>query len=511
MKRLSKTRIQNGRQCHKRLWLDCHTPKFADWSSSSQSRLHEGRDFGILAQSLLGGGYVIEADHFHLPDALVDTAQQLALPVAQAPMLFEPAFQYRNVSVRVDAFSRSTRGDHLIEVKSVTTAKEVHAWDCAIQTWVARGTGCNVTKVSVAHLNREFVLKQPGDYDGLLACTDITDQVEALLPKLEALVCELQAVANGKEPRIRTGPHCFAPYDCPYLAHCRAQEPPGPDFPIEQLPNAGKLIDRLREAGIKDIRNIPEPMVAQERHLRIIRATHSGKPYVSSALATTLQAIPYPRYFLDFETIQFAVPRWVGTRPFQQIPFQFSCHVDAGDGQLGHTDYLDLTGADPSRRFAEALIDAVDTRGSVIVWNRGFESGRIRELATRFPDLAKALTRIIERMVDLLPMYREGYYHPDMQGSWSLKSVLPTIAPDLDYNALCVGDGMAAQDAYRQAIAPKTSAEERFQLQANLREYCRPDTFAMVRLIAGPGKVAQQRFKALPKQTNQTHQQEPCP
>ena len=160
--------------------------------------------------------------------------------------------------------------------------------------------------------------------------------------------------------------------------------------------------------------------------------------------------------------------------------------MEPGDGSLRHTGFLDLSGHSPLARFVDSLIEAIGEHGPVLVWNRSFEATRIRELATMFPHRAEALLAIIERIVDLLPIYREHYYHRDMLGSWSIKAVLPTVAPDLDYGDLEVGDGAAAQDAYITACSADTDDITRQQIRENLLAYCERDTFAMVRLAQGP-------------------------
>lgn len=179
----------------------------------------------------------------------------------------------------------------------------------------------------------------------------------------------------------------------------------------------------------------------------------------------------------------FVIPRWEGTRPWAtQVPFQWSCHIEYAPGKLRHDMFLDVTGDDPRRAFAESMIKALGDEGPVFVYNATFETGRITELAERFFDLAPALLTINERVVDLLPMARQHYYHPAMKGSWSIKAVLPTIAPDLDYNELEVGNGGDAQLAYAEIIHPDTPVERKSRLTEGLRQYCTLDTLAMVRL-----------------------------
>ena len=479
---LSKSRIQSGRQCHKRLWLELHDPKAARWTPSARARLDEGTRFGELARELLGDGVLVSADHLHVDEALAETATLLARPCAEAPMLFEPAFSHEGVRVRVDAFQCDGDQDTLIEVKSTTSVKAEHVWDCAIQTWVARGAGRNVTRILHGHVDTSFVYRTEGDYRGLLKLVDITDEVEAQVPRIARIVEELKQVAMGPMPAMPTGSQCFSPYECPFLAHCRATEPPGPEFPVAMLPRAGRLVGKLASAGHVDLRDVPETALRSRMHLRVAASTRTGETFVSADLRRLLAGIDYPRSYLDFETITFVVPRWLGTRPFQQLPFQYSLHTESHDHTMRHDAFLDASGQPPLQGLVENLLNAIEKKGPVIVWNQGFEGARLRELAQLFPQHAKDLLALVGRMVDLLPIYRQHYYHRDMRGSWSIKAVLPTIAPELDYGTLGVADGGEAQNAYLLVCDPATSAAKRERLRGQMLAYCERDTWAMVRL-----------------------------
>jgi hypothetical protein len=488
--RLSKSRIQSGRQCHKRLWLELHEQSAVKWGDAAQARLDEGTSFGELAQDLLGGGLLIEADHFHVREALAETAAALARPRKDVLRLFEAAFEYEGVRVRVDALERGLRSDTLIEVKSTTQVKDEHVWDCAIQTWVVRGAGRPLRRVLLAHADNSFVYTRKDDYEGLLVTEDITERVEALLPEIPGIVAKLKKVAAGPMPRIATGGHCHEPYGCPLLDHCLASEPAPPDYPVTLLPRGGRLVEWLCSEGYLDLRDVPEALLPSDLHKRVAAATRDDKPYVSKELAGILDAIPYPRFYLDFETISFVVPRWLKTRPFEQLPFQFSCHVETARKSLWQESFLDTSGNSPLTAFADRLVEVLGEKGPVLVWNKGFEGSRIAALAERFPKKRAALLRIVGRLVDLLPIYREHYYHRDMLGSWSIKNVLPTIASDLDYSNLAVGDGGAAQGAWREAIHAETAPERHEELRNQLLDYCGRDTMAMVRLARWrPGSV----------------------
>jgi hypothetical protein len=211
--------------------------------------------------------------------------------------------------------------------------------------------------------------------------------------------------------------------------------------------------------------------------------TVSGEAVLDPRGVSQIKSLPYPRYYIDFETIAFAVPIWNGTRPYMQVPFQWSCHVELNNNDLKHFEFLDISGKDPRRDFAESLINVVRTEGPVLVYNGGFEGARLKELALIFPDLSKELLAIVERFFDLLPFAREFYYHPNMRGSWSIKDVLPTIAPELDYSNLEVGDGSMAQEAYKELILNEVSLERKVSIRNSLLNYCRHDTLAMTEIV----------------------------
>lgn len=221
----------------------------------------------------------------------------------------------------------------------------------------------------------------------------------------------------------------------------------------------------------------------KERHKRIRAVTVSGVPYLNPEARRCLAALGHPRHYLDFETIQFAVPIWTGTRPYQQVPFQWSCHIEHEDGSLVEQGFLADNSGDPRPVFVDTLCEAVGRRSPVFIYNAAFERGRLLELAGAYPKHGKAIGSIIDRLVDLLPLARKHYYHPDLRGSWSLKAVTPTIDPDLAYENLEeVADGGMAQGAFLELIAPDIPAGRCAALREALLTCCGRDTFALVRL-----------------------------
>jgi hypothetical protein len=221
-----------------------------------------------------------------------------------------------------------------------------------------------------------------------------------------------------------------------------------------------------------------------ERQQRVKASTLSGETFFDQAgAAADLAPHQLPVYFMDFETVNFVAPIWKGTRPYQQIPFQFSIHRLSESGELQHVQFLDLSGNDPTERFASELIAACGQQGAVFVYNAGFETSRISELAARVPRLSQELFAINNRIVDLLPIARNRYYHRAQKGSWSIKSVLPCVAPDLRYDLLDgVQDGGMAVSAYLEAISADILAQRKRVIEQQLLAYCELDTFAMVRI-----------------------------
>ncbi len=419
---------------------------------------------------------------FDIPKAL--EATQAALAEQKHNPLFEAAFQHEGVLVRVDLLFIEEDGLRLVEVKSTTSVKPLHITDSAIQAWVLENAGYQVKRVELAHVNNGFVYQGDGDYKGLLTHADITQAVSEIKPKVSGWVTSFKRLLQGEMPDIATGDQCHKPYPCPFNPFCNKD---AAEYPLSLLSYSSKFLEPLSRQGITDIRNVPEAMLTTDKQRRIWMATVTGKPILDKAIADELAKLPYPRYYLDFETVGYVVPIWKGTRPYQSLPYQWSCHLETATGKLTHLEYLDVDGTQaPMRHFAESLVEKMGSDGPIFVYS-SYEAGIIKGLIEMYPDLAANLEKIIGRLVDLLPMAQRNYYHPAMKGSWSIKAVLPTIAEgvaELDYKQLDeIQNGLLAQAAYLEIIRPDTLKERREDLSRKLLNYCKLDTLAMVRLV----------------------------
>lgn len=485
---LSKSKLIAFRQCPKRLWLEIHRPEAREESRTTQAAFRTGHEVGIIAQRLYDPateGAVIDWKAEGMAAALERSRRLLT----QRQPIFEAGFSAGGGLAFADVMLPASDGQEpawkMVEVKSSTSVKRYQEDDVAIQSHIAKASGINLCAATIAHLDVTWVYPGNGDYNGLLVEKDITEAAFARGAEVAAWIAEAHKVAALAEPpAIAQGPQCGTPFPCGFRAHC-SRALPETEFPVTWLPHgsSGTLQSFLARSGARDMREVPETLLSPIQR-RVRNVTLSGQPYFDAEGARQdLRHHILPAYFLDFETIQFGVPRWAGTRPFQMLPFQFSLHRLDASGELTHSSFLDLSGNDPSEAFAAALVRDCSEPLPVFVYHAGFEGVRLKELALRFPAMASALIDIHGRLVDLLPITRARYYHPLQRGSWSIKQVLPALAPDMRYEALPgVRDGGMAMDAYLEGISPTTTSARKAAIHGELLAYCALDTLAMVEI-----------------------------
>ncbi len=487
MGELSKSKLLAYRQCPKRLWLEMHKPDLRADSQAAEAAFETGNKVGEVARRLYDpkgiGARVDVAKEGYTP-ALNRSIELLktAAPIFEAGFSADGAVAFADVVLPVSRKGESKW--RMVEVKASTSVKDYHKEDAAIQAFVSKEAGVPLAAIAIAHIDNEWVY--PGDekYRGLLIEQDVSDEVFARHDDVKEWIKGARAIVDRKAaPKQSTGDHCFVPFECPFFGHCQSGESQ-PKHSVDVLPKVAKALRAyIDENDVTELEDVPDRLLNKLQR-RVKRHTLSGKVFFDKkGAAQALSKHKLPAYFLDFETVSCAVPIWASTRPYQQIPFQFSTHGLTKAGQLSHVAFLQTDGADPSRDFAAALVDATGSKGPVFVYNAAFERSRITELAKRFRRLRKPLEHLAERLVDLLPIAQNHYYHPSQQGSWSLKSLLPAVAPDLDYSKLTgVKDGGMAMTAFLEAIDTKTDAARKAELEAQLIAYCNLDTFAMVRI-----------------------------
>jgi predicted RecB family nuclease len=478
---LSKSRFIAGYQCLLRLWNQCYNPQLASQVSSVQQAMFDaGHEVGVLATRIFPGGRLIKEDYLHHAEAVEATRE--AANDASIPSLFEAAFTYNGVRVRADILERRSDGTwNLIEVKSSTSVKGVYVLDVAVQYYVIHGAGLDIAKAGIMHINKDYVYDGTKlDLKSLFSFSDLTEEVISRQTEISDRLKTLKEMLRAPDgPKITPSRFCTSPYLCEFWEHCTRNMP---EFWVVQLNGITKeKLESLETLGVQDIRDIPSSFPLDDIQSRIRSCVIKGEEYLSPELGSELKDVAYPVHFLDFETVAPAIPRYPDTRPYQMIPFQWSDHILQQDGTLEHREYLSDEDIDPREEFARSLVQALGGEGSIFCYTF-YEKRVIEELAEHIPRLSGRLRAVLSRFKDFHSLIRRFFYHPHFYGSFSLKSVLPALVPDMKYEDLAIHDGNQASLEYLRMIDSSTPVMEKQEIKRNLKKYCGQDTFAMVKI-----------------------------
>jgi hypothetical protein len=498
---LTKSDLASFRQCPRKLWLEHHRPDLIPQNDPTLwRRANDGNIVGAKARELLGSNVIWPKGGDDRCTAATTAIAQLSTspnqPAVEVPMFRDGLY------ARADALIPSHAGGYVIRETKASTfplkpdkvtpdkPEEHHLDDVAIQVWIYQATGLPLAGAELNLLNNRWRYPGNNDYSGLFRQLTVAADIQQRIAEVPNWHAAAQRILAGALPDIQTGNQCKKPFACPFHDHCTTLDLPGPEHPLTLLPgSAGKnLARKLSERRGYTALHEPQPseLTGSDAALfcRMQMAHRTGQPILEPGCAAPFAALPYPRYYFDFEGIDLPVPRWAGVRPYEQIPFQWSCHIERAPGVFEHVEFLDLSGNDPSIPCIERMLEAMppDGPGRIFVYFQTYEAGRLRELAERHPQYRSQVDQYLARIVDLHPIVRDNYYHPAMRGSFSIKAVLPTIAPDLAYENLDeVADGIGAQVAYLYAaLDPPTTPARKAELRDRLLIYCMQDTWAMV-------------------------------
>ena len=486
---LSKSKYCGIWQCPKIAWMRKYKPEELVIDDSLTSRMEAGREVGELARGLFGS-YVdvtsYEDEKLDIPTMLDKTAEEI---VKGTEIICEAAFEADGLYCAVDILKKSEFGWDIYEVKSSTHDDEpVYMADIAYQKYVLKQCGINVTGTCLVCLNNEYIFDGTLDIHQLFKITDVAPAVFIEESRIETIIAEAKEVLESfEEPDIDLSMSCNKPYPCSFWKYCSRHVPNPSVFNLYRMPFKKKLEcykdDLITYQDLQSSGKIGnEKQLRQIQHFLEDKGTYIEKENIQSFLDT----LSYPLYFLDFETMQPVIPIYVGTKPYAQIPFQYSLHyLENEGGELKHKEFLAESGTDPRRALAEQLCADIPLGVCVTAYNKAFECTRLKELAELYPDLADHLLNIEANIVDLLVPFQSGYYYNRaMGGSFSIKSVLPAIFPndpELDYHNLeGVHNGSEAMTLF-----PKIKdmpLEEQKSARENLLKYCELDTFAMVKV-----------------------------
>lgn len=483
---LSKSLYTKGIQCPKALWLKKYKPSvLTPPDEQAQAIFETGNIVGELACQLFPDGReVLYTKNY---DEMVATTKEWM--EEGVSNIYEATFNYEGILIMVDILTVDSDGVSIYEVKSSTEVKDIYLHDVSIQYYVLQNLGYKIKSASVVHINNEYVRGESLELDQLFKIVDVTSEVQGLQSNIPSILKEFETYLEDKvnEPDIDIGKHCNKPYECDAKNYCWKVQRQIPEYSIFNIFNLGsKKQVELYNQGIIDIQDIPVDFDMTVNQAQAVENYKSKASYIDKEnIKAFLENLTYPIYHLDFETYQQAIPQYKGIKPFEQIPFQYSLHIEYEDGTLEHKEYLSQDSIDSRYELAQKLCEDIPSDVTLLAYNMSFEKGVIKRLANLFPDLSIHLLAINENMQDLmLPFQKKWYVTPSMQGSYSIKYVLPALVPEFEkaYKELeGVQNGSQAMNAF--ANLSKLREGDKEKMRTSLLEYCKLDTLAMVKIL----------------------------
>ena len=482
---LSKSRYCKARQCKKIIWLKKYKPEYAI-QKARDIVLENGTKVGQLAKGLFGKYENI--DFNENLNIMIDQTKKL---LKNKPnIITEASFNYNNNFCSVDILKNDIDGVEIYEVKSSTEISDIYLDDVSYQYYILSNLEFNIKKACIVYINNKYVKQGNLELNKLFNIEDVTEIAKSKQQEIENNIYELNKYMEehmDNEPKDDIGIKCFKPYECEFWEYCTRNLPKPNVFDIKGGMHLDKKFEKYYDGKISfnDLQNEninPKYLEQIDFELNNLQPK-IDKDYIKEII----KALNYPLYFLDYETYQVAIPEIDGTRPYQQLPFQYSLHIIKEEGAaIEHKEFLaEIEDKDFIRHFAENLIKDIPDNGSVIIYNRAFEPARNREIAEMYPDLKDELERINCNMIDFLePFKQRKYYTKEMQGSASIKYVLPALYQkdsELDYHNLpVVHNGEEASEAFLSLKGK--SKEKQKEIRNGLLVYCQLDTYAMVKI-----------------------------
>ncbi|MCX6250560.1 MAG: DUF2779 domain-containing protein [Bacteroidetes bacterium] len=442
---ISKSSFIRGTKCPKSLYLHFFQPEEQDEISEGQQSIFDtGHNVGFLAQQLFPGGIDASRGAHEKVNEAISFTQELINNGQR--VIYEAAFSDGETLCYMDILVKENNKWRAYEVKASTGVKDYHVMDAAFQYYVITRSGLPLADIFLVHINNQYIRHGEIDVQQLFTKVFMTKTILPLQEDIPGQLKSLQEMMDaGIVPDIEMGFQCTHPYDCDFMEFCRQE------LPVES--------------------GAPEAQPANRNQ---------------EALDEFKDELEYPLYFMDFETIFPAVPIHNESRPYQQIPFQYSLHIVKDhhlSSSLLHHAFLGVPPSDPRPEFIKSLLEHLGDHGSIIVWNKTFEMCRLKEIARDFPEYSDQIDQVLKRVVDLMvPFRRRHLYTPDMNGSYSLKSVLPALVPDLSYSSLEIQEGGSASLTY-ESLYYDTDQESIAKKRMDLLKYCELDTLSMVKIL----------------------------
>jgi hypothetical protein len=482
---LSKSQFLRGLQCVKSLWLYKHKRDIAVTSpdASSQNVFDTGTRVGLLAQELFPNGETIPFEGTSFSEKIERTKSCIDEGVET---IYEATFEFEGILVMVDILHKGANGWEIYEVKSSTEVKEVYLQDASVQYYVLIGSGLSISSVNIVYINNKYVRGNELEIDKLFSIANVTEKIMVLQDNIPNYLSDFEKVVdNQDEPEIEIGMHCFKPYECDCMNYCWKDVP---EYSIFDLANIRKKkAFGFYKEGVVTFDDITDLSLFSKEQQSQIQSELENRIIINKeAIQEFISGLTYPLYHLDFETFQQAIPEFEGVNPFQQIPFQYSLHIEHTEGaEPNHREFLGVEGTDPREEFIKHLIDDIPADACVLVYNENFEKTRLKELAKDFPLYEAKLMMIHDNVVDLAePFRKKHYYNYTLKGKYSIKLIMPLMVPEMAdaYKKLAlVQNGGDAMNTFPALIHMEPQQREAYR--EALLKYCELDTLSMVKIL----------------------------
>ena len=485
---LSKTDYILFRECPKNVWYKIHKPDIYYKSELSDFEKHiieTGNEVELVARQIFSDGVLIEGRD--------EAARKLTEEyiTKRQPTLFQPVFFKDSFLAAVDVlkFNEKLNSHTIYEIKASNEAdKKRHYYDLAFQVNLLRKCCLKIEEINLSHLNSDYVRSGALDIANLFKSDDVTGEINKLCEEVDLEMNQaLKYLSSETEP---PGSCC-----CIYKGrsnHCTTFNHSNPNVPkysvhdISRIGLSKKKLAELIDVGRFHLHEVPEDMKLSTNQRNQIDSHVFDRVLINQGkIRGELENLVYPLYFVDYETFPSAIPMFDDFSPYQQIPFQYSLYVlESLGAKLKHFEFLHDSATDPSKAFVESLQKYIGKAGNVIVWSKKFECAINKQIAERVPEAGDFIESINSRVYDLMDIFtKQHYVHKDFKGSTSIKKVLPVLAPELSYKELAIQEGGTAASSWIKLIGNEISLEEKSRLKKDMLEYCKMDTFAMVRIL----------------------------
>lgn len=483
---LSKSRYCKCVQCEKILWLTKYKPESVV-SEDKEAIFETGRQVGEIAKGLFGDYEDIAYDE-NLSTMIEKTEKLLQ---NKPNIITEASFSYDNNFCSVDILKNDADGVEIYEVKSSTKVKDIYLDDVAYQYFVLSNLGLNVKKACIVYINNEYIRGEELDIEQLFNIEDITDiamqKQDEIRNNIDFINKYMEEHDEYNEPIKKIDKCCFDPYSCDFWEYCTRDLPKPNVFDLSGMQTRTKF--KKYDEGTISFEELANARINKKYKEQIDFELNNRDPKIEKEeIRSLLDSLKYPLYFIDYEAFNPAIPEFEGTKPYQQIPFQYSLHIIKEEGaSLEHKEFLaEHDDKNIIRTFAESMINDLAEDGSVIVYNKVFEESLVnKKIAEMYPDLKDEIERINSNIIDLMvPFRNRNYYTKEMDGSYSIKKVLPALFPEdpeLNYTNLeLIHEGGEASNAFKNL--KNLPLEKQKEIREALLRYCGLDTYAMVKI-----------------------------